>query len=200
MKRNVSISVVLATLFMGIGSLAWAANAAGSPPTASCSNENSNASDSIAALHREWILVGWEKNEGDGPFDFRARFGKFYDFASADVVFYDDFDPQHRVARSAMGYGDIWTQPFTQLRSAHHSVVNGPEVIAGADLATSTLEFAAALTAADGKVTGIRTRSTLVWRCSESRWRIVREHNSSRVVTTPEVRALLQAAPPRTAP
>jgi ketosteroid isomerase-like protein len=118
-----------------------------------------------------------------------------HDFASPDVIFYDDFDPQYRVARSAMGYGDIWTQPFTQLRSAQHGVIDGPEVITGADLATSTLEFAAALTAADGKVTGIRTRSTLVWRCSGSDWRIVREHNSSRVVPTREVQALLRAVP-----
>jgi ketosteroid isomerase-like protein len=182
-------AAILATLFTSASSLVPTADAAGTQRTASCSH----ASDRIAALHREWILVGWEKKEGDGPFDFRARFGKFYDFASPDVVLYDDFDPQYRVARSAVGYGDIWTQPFTQLRSAQHGVIDGPEVITGADLATSTLEFAAALTAADGKITGIRTRSTLVWRCSGSDWRIVREHNSSRVVPTPEVQALLRA-------
>jgi ketosteroid isomerase-like protein len=190
MKRDIPIRAILATLFMSSSLLPSTSDAADTQRTASCTN----ASNRIAALHREWILVGWEKKEGDGPFDFRAKFGKFYDFASPDVVFYDDFDPQYRVARSAMGYGDIWTQPFTQLRSAHHGVIDGPDVIAGAVLATSTLEFAAALTAADGKVTGIRTRSTLVWRCSESGWRIVREHNSSRVVPTPEVQTLLHAA------
>lgn len=196
MKRSFSIKAILATLFLSASSLQSSADAEGTPRTASCSN----ASDRIAALHREWILVGWEKKDGDGPFDFSARFGKFYDFASPDVVFYDDFDPQYRVARSAMGYGDIWTRPFTQLRSAHHAVTDGPDVIAGPDLATSTLEFVAALTAADGKVTGIRTRSTLVWRCSDSAWRIVREHNSSRVVPTPEVQALLPAVRARPGP
>jgi ketosteroid isomerase-like protein len=149
--------------------------------------------DAVATLHREWILVGWEKRPGDGHFDFRARFGKFYDFSSSDVVLYDDFDPKHRVARSAAGYGDIWTQPFSQLRSARHAVVEGPEVIVGTDLATSTLEFAAALQTADGTVTGIRTRSSLVWRSGDTGWRIVREHNSSRVVPTPEIHALLRA-------
>src|SRR5688572_14550221 len=140
MSRPVSsIGAILATLFIGSSSLPSTADAADTSRTSACSNTN----DKIAALHREWILVGWEKKEGDGPFDFRARFGKFYDFTSPDVVLYDDFDPQYRVARSAMGYGDIWTQPFTQLRSAQHGVIDGPEVITGADLATSTLEFAA---------------------------------------------------------
>jgi ketosteroid isomerase-like protein len=195
MKPVTSIGTILATLFIGASWLLSTADAADTPRTSAFSNTN----DKIAALHRDWILIGWEKKEGDGPFDFRARFGKFYDFASPDVVLYDDFDPQYRVARSAMGYGDIWTQPFTQLRSAQHGVIDGPEVIAGADLATSTLEFAAALTAADGKVTGIRARSTLVWRRSGSEWRIVREHNSSRVVPTPEVQAFLRAVPARPA-
>lgn len=84
-----------------------------------------------------------EEGRRPAPFDFQARFGKFYDFASPDVRPCDDFDPQHRAARSAAGYGDIWTQPFTQLRSAHHAVIDNPDVIAGAGLATSTLEFAA---------------------------------------------------------
>lgn len=153
---------------------------------ASCAN------GSVADLHKEWILVGWEKKAGDPPFDFRPKLGKYYDLTSPDVLLYDDFEPQHRVARSADEYGSFWAQPFTQLRSARHSVVDGPAVVVGKDLATSALEFAAALETADGKTIGIRAYSTLVWRCRGDGWKIVREHNSTRPVSESEVETLLR--------
>ncbi|MBA1271778.1 SnoaL-like domain-containing protein [Pseudomonas azotifigens] len=145
----------------------------------------------IGDLHSEWILVGWEKHPGDGPFDFRAKLGKFYDFTGPNVVLYDDFEPQHRVARSASEYGTFWTAPFTAMRSARHRVMDGPDVIAGSDLATSTLEFAARLEAADRAITGIRTRSSLVWQCTAQGWKIVREHNSTRRVDQDEIDSLI---------
>ena len=45
----------------------------------------------------------------------------------------------------------------------------------------------------DGVVTAIRIRSDLVWRCGAGEWRIVREHNSTRVVPAAEVSALLSS-------
>ncbi|WP_395835520.1 YybH family protein [Archangium violaceum] len=138
---------------------------------------------SVGALHREWILVGWEKQVGDGPFIFREKLGKYYDFSANDVVLYDDFDPQKRVAHSAKEYGSFWEPSFSALRSVHHRVVNGPDVASGSGgLAASTLEFEARIEAADGNVTNIRTRSSLVWRCSDAGWKIIREHNSSVVL------------------
>jgi hypothetical protein len=44
-------------------------------------------------LHTRW-LFGWERNDGDAPFDFRRVFGELYDDASQDVRLYDDFDAQ----------------------------------------------------------------------------------------------------------
>jgi ketosteroid isomerase-like protein len=138
---------------------------------------------SVGELHREWILVGWEKQVGDGPFIFREKLGKYYDFSAHDVVLYDDFDPQKRVAHSAEEYGTFWEPSFSALRSVRHRVVNGPEVASGSgDLAASTLEFEALIEAADGNVTRIRTRSSLVWRCIRAGWKIIREHNSSVVI------------------
>jgi ketosteroid isomerase-like protein len=137
----------------------------------------------VGELHRAWILTGWEKRAGDPPWEFDAKLGRFYDGSSDAVHLYDDFDPAHRVARSAAEYAAIWTPPFTALRSAHHAVIDGPDVLLGTgDLATSTLEFAARLEAADRKIIGIRTRSTTVWRCRGGAWKIVREHNSSRTL------------------
>ena len=144
------------------------------------------------ALHRRWILEGWERAPGDGRFDFRTKLGEFYAWADRDVVLYDDFDPQHRVARSAAAYAAIWEPIFNTVRSARHVVSDEPAVLPpSGDLTASTLEFAALIEGADGEVTAIRTRSDLVWRRRSGGWRIVREHNSTRVVSVAEVSALL---------
>jgi ketosteroid isomerase-like protein len=148
----------------------------------------------VSQLHRDWIMT-WDKQPGDPAFDFRAKFGKYYDWAGEDVHLYDDFDPQRRVARSAADYGAVWAAPFTALKSAQHGVINGPDAVSGrGDIAASTLEFAARLEAADGKIVGIRTRSSLVWRCHDDGWKIVREHNSSQTISPAETDALLKTS------
>ncbi|QFZ24284.1 hypothetical protein EKG83_16465 [Saccharothrix syringae] len=126
-------------------------------------------------------MFGWERDEGDAPFDFQRTFGGFYDSDSPDVRLYDDFDPEQRVATTAAGYGAIWEPAFRGMVSAHHAVDDGPHVIACHDLAASTLVFVARVTTPDG-ATDIRTTTSLVWRRTPGGWRIVREHNSSRVL------------------
>ena len=158
------------------------------PQPATCA---AHGPTSPGELHREWILVGWEKRRGDPPFDFRQRLGHLYDWNSRDVRLYDDFDPQHRVARSASEWASIWTAPFTALKAARHSVLDGPDVVDGGTLSASTLEFAARLETADENIVGIRARSSLVWRCTSTGWRIVREHTSTRRVSQQEIDAMV---------
>ncbi|WP_375437323.1 YybH family protein [uncultured Hymenobacter sp.] len=148
----------------------------------------------VAALHREWILVGWEKKAGDGPLNFREKLGKYYSWSAPDVLLYDDFEPQRRVAHSATEYGSFWEPPFTKLRSAHHRVVDGPHVVVSGNLATSVLQFVARLEGSDGKITGIRTYTSLVWRQEKDGWKIIREHNSSTVLTPAELQKLMATA------
>ena len=175
---------VIGLLFIGATALTGTAVGADTP---ACSTSEKQVTD----LHREWIMVGWEKLPGDGPFDFRAKLGKFYDFTSPDVVLYDDFEPQYRVAHSAAEYGTFWTAPFSAMRSARHRVLDGPDTVVRKDLATSTLEFAARLEAADRTITGIRARSSLVWHCTAQGWRILREHNSTRQIERGEIDSLI---------
>ncbi len=61
-----------------------------SPPT--------READKIAALHRRWMLEGWEKKPGDGPWGFRDKLGEFYDWSGGRLALHDTFDPQHRWA------------------------------------------------------------------------------------------------------
>ncbi|WP_207480818.1 Cif family virulence factor [Arenibaculum pallidiluteum] len=177
-----------------LGALAVLAAGVASPAVAAGPACPAEGAASAGALHREWILVGWERQEGDGPFSFRDKLGKYYDWSSPEVILYDDFDPQHRITRSAAEYGAIWEPPFSAMRSARHGVVFGPEVIQEGGLAHSTLQFAARLEGGDGTVTGIRTLSSLAWRCTGEGWRIVREHNSSVVVPDGELQALMDRA------
>lgn len=156
-------------------------------PVATHAACSSDGAASPGSLHRGWILVGWEKRAGDPPFSFESKLGRFYDFMSPDVLLYDDLSPGRRIATSAAAYGAMWTPPFSALREAHHIVTAEPKTIVGKDLATSTLEFAARLTDADGGIAGVLDRSTLVWRCTDDQWRIVREHNSSRPLRSDEI-------------
>ncbi|HEX7303719.1 hypothetical protein [Lentzea sp.] len=139
----------------------------------------------IADQHVRWVF-GWDRREGDEPFDFRRVFGELYDFGSDDLRLYDDFDPAQRVATTAAGYGAIWEPAFSGMVSAHHAVDDGPHVLAGAGLAASTLRFVARIVTPDG-VTDIRTTSSLVWRGTADGWRIVREHNSTKVLPVGEL-------------
>jgi ketosteroid isomerase-like protein len=147
----------------------------------------------VAERHRQWIL-NWDRKTPGEHWDFDEKFGRFYDYEANDMVLYDDFDPQYRVARSPGEYSAIWSPSFKTLRSAHHIVIAEPEAIVGDGLATSTLEFGARLETADGSIVGIRTRSTLIWRCASDGWRIVREHNSSRRITAEETQRLFPGA------
>ncbi|KOV78064.1 nuclear transport factor 2 family protein [Nocardia sp. NRRL S-836] len=144
-----------------------------------------NEEQVIAERHERWVS-GWDRRDGDAPFDFERVFGELYDFGSPDVRLYDDFDPEHRVATSAAGYGSIWEPAFRGMLSAHHAVDDGPHVIAGAGLAASTLRFVARIVTPDA-VTDIRTTSSLVWRRTPDGWRIVREHNSTEVLPAGEL-------------
>lgn len=183
--RNTYTSLLLAAT---LGGLPLVTQAATEPRPATCA---ASGPASPGELHREWILVGWEKHRGDPPFDFRKKLGHLYHWNSSDVRLYDNFDSQHRLARSASGWASIWTEPFTSLREARHSVMNGPDVIDGGLLSASTLEFAARLETAQGEIIGNRARTSLVWQCTSDGWKIVREHTSVQLVSREEIDAIV---------
>lgn len=187
-QRHTTTLPVAAALALTFAAGAAGAQTAGAPACASSGDA------SVAALSQDWILVGWERKAGDGPLDFRQKLGKYYDWSSPDVVIYDDFDPQHRVVRSPAAYGAIWEPGFSALNTAHHRLLMGPFVLASGDLAVATLQWVARLEGKDGKVTGIRTFTTLAWRCTGDGWKVVREHNSSVVLPPGQVDAAMAAA------
>ena len=140
--------------------------------------------DQIAALHLRWMnaLV---RNEGDPNLDFRSDLGDLYDFESPDVVLYDDFDPERRVARSADEYAAIWEPVFASVHTTRHAVSDGPHVLTGeGSLAASWLQFNGRVRMPDGGVLEFLSTSSMVFHRTGSGWRIAREHNSTVVLPT----------------
>lgn len=172
-----------------VAALAIVASAA--PAEANCTL---NGASSVVDLHRDWILDGWERREGDPPFVFAEKLKRFYDFDGNGVVIHDSWDPQKRVARSALEYGSFFEGAFNNFRSARHAVTDGPHAIVGRDLATSSLEFVARLETKDGAVSAARAQSQIVWRCTSAGWRIVREQNAVTDENIGAVEAILNRA------
>jgi ketosteroid isomerase-like protein len=153
---------------------------AASPASAANGNDERN----VASRTREWVF-GWDRAEEDGEFVFRDTFGHLYDWHGTDNLYYDNFDPEHRIARSVAEYESIWEPIFNQLRTAEHWIAREPDVTRSGDFASAYVVFIARLTTADGTVIGNRATSALVWRRTRGGWRIMRDHTSS-VLLTPE--------------
>jgi ketosteroid isomerase-like protein len=151
------------------------------------SSTTSNATDvdAVVRLQTRWIH-GWDKVEDQPLPDFREVFADFYDF-DADVIFFDDADPQRRVFRTVEDYAQAFWPMFSELRSAAHAVPEAPEVIVDADLAVGRMVFIAALTSTDGTTTNLRAYNSLVWRRTEARdWHIVRDQTTVEPVPADE--------------
>ncbi|GAA2281256.1 hypothetical protein GCM10010145_60570 [Streptomyces ruber] len=131
----------------------------------------------IAALQRDWILA-WDKEEGAAPRAFRTVFDRFYDF-DADVILFDEADPQRRTFRSVSAYAEAFWPAFTAMRSAAHAIPEEPDVLVSGDLAAGRMVFVAVLTSADGEVTCLKCHNSLVWRRTGERdWHIVRDQTA----------------------
>ncbi|MGV2921827.1 hypothetical protein [Streptomyces alfalfae] len=147
----------------------------------------------MARRTREWVF-GWDRAEDDGTFVFRDTFGHLYDWHGRDTLYYDDFDPEHRIARSVAEYESIWEPVFNQLRRAEHWIAREPDVARSGGFASAYVVFIARLTRADGAVVGSRTTSALVWRRTRDGWRITRDHTSSVLLTPRELAAAIADA------
>ena len=109
-------------------------------------------------------------------------------------ISYDDFDPEHRVARSAQAHGEMPEPTSTTVCRARHAVFSGPDVVDRDDLAASSVSFVAVTEPQGGGATGVRTTTSLMSRRTPAGWRTTREHDSSVVVPTTEVEHYLAAS------
>jgi hypothetical protein len=139
--------------------------------------------DSVAELHRDWLLIGWERDAGDPDFNFRKDLGRYYDFTKNDLSLFDDFDPQLQVRTTAEDYGKIWHALVPNFKSVHHKITEQPSPIAvGPGYSHSVMEFVFEVTPKEGEAMYFISRTSILWQCSADGWKIFKEHNSARPV------------------
>jgi ketosteroid isomerase-like protein len=143
----------------------------------------SSGKEGVAQLHRDWLMIGWERNDGDPDFNFRKDLGKYYDFNSRDLNLFDDFDPELAVRHSADDYGKVWYRLVPKFKSVHHKITEQPGVVAvGPGYSHSVMEFVFEVTPKQGNKMHLISRSSILWRCTADGWKIFKEHNSARPV------------------
>ncbi|MDK2122747.1 hypothetical protein [Parachitinimonas caeni] len=130
------------------------------------------------ALHKSWILQGWERKPGDPPFVFAQKMRRYYDLASPQGVFYDNFAPgQTQLFHNAGLYGANWEALQNNARSIAHALTGGHDQIAGSKVASTTLGFVGKLHRQDDEIIAFDGRSQLGWVCQKGHWKIRHEMN-----------------------
>jgi ketosteroid isomerase-like protein len=141
----------------------------------------SSGKDSVGQLHRDWLMIGWERDAGDPDFNFRKDLGKYYDFNSQDLNLFDDFDPELKVRHTSDDYGKVWYGLVPKFKSVHHKITEQPGVVAaGQGYSHSVMEFVFEVTPKQGDPMYFISRTSLLWRCTADGWKIFKEHNSAR--------------------
>ncbi len=141
------------------------------------------------ALHREWMMEGWERRDGDPPFVFEDRMGRFYDLGDPAGIYWDNFAPgETHLFDNALTYGRNWEGLQNEARSILHALTGGETELVGDDVASTTLGFTGLLTRLDGEVLAFEGRSQLGWKRVAGAWRIAQELNYAWVVDPSEIR------------
>ncbi|WP_143745720.1 hypothetical protein [Massilia sp. KIM] len=144
----------------------------------------SSGKEGVAQLHRDWLMIGWERDAGDPEFNFRKDLGKYYDFGSKDLNLFDDFDPELKVRHTADDYSKVWYGLVPKFESVHHKITEQPGVVAaGPGYSHSVMEFVFEVKPKQGDAMYLVSRTSILWRCTAEGWKIFKEHNSARPTT-----------------
>lgn len=79
---------------------------------------------------------------------------------------------------SAADYAAIWDSAVPQLKKLTNTMIGKPNTIISGELAVMDVRFITTFETADGIVDQADTLSSLVWRRTQSGWRIIREHGT----------------------
>ncbi|SDH66029.1 Cif family virulence factor [Agrococcus jejuensis] len=146
----------------------------------------------VAERQRAWIH-GWDRIEGAPEQPFEAVFAPHHDM-DADVILFDDADPQRRVFRRVADYADAFWPTFQALRSARHAIPEGPDVIVSGDLAVARMAFVAELVPHEGEPTRLRCQTSHVWRRTAERdWHVVRDQTACEPIAAEALEAAFAA-------
>lgn len=140
------------------------------------------------ALHKSWILEGWERREGDPAFVFAEKMKRYYDLTAPRGVFYDNFAPgPSQLFDNSAVYGANWQDLQNKARSVRHALTEGHDQIVSDKVASTTIGFVGTLTRLDGGVLAFNGRSQLGWACTDDGWKIRQELNYAWPVKPEEI-------------
>jgi hypothetical protein len=160
----------------------------------SCPREGAGAP---LALHADWIMKGWERNEGDGKFVFAEKLNRYYDLENTKGVFYDNFAPGGtQLFDHSARYGANWEALQNAARSVRHGLTGGHDAIVGDTVASTTLGFVGRIVRLDGKVIAFDGRSQSGWACTGGKWKIRHELNYAWVVEPETIQSILSKTEP----
>lgn len=148
-------------------------------------------------LHTTWIMEGWERREGDPPFDFAAEMDRFYDLEDTAGVFYDNFAPGDvQIFDDAVEYGRNWEATVNSSRSILHALTGHEDQRVGDTVASTTLGFVGDITRLTGERIPFDARSQIGWECAGGEWVIRQEMNYAWVVEPEEIAPYFEQAAP----
>ena len=146
-------------------------------------------------LHKNWIMKGWERHEGDRSFVFSQKMSEYYDLKDTDGVFYDNFAPgETQLFHDAARYGANWEDLQNAARSVVHGLTSGHDAIVSDTTASTTLGFVGRIDRLDGKVIAFDGRSQLGWQCVNGAWKIRHELNYAWIVEPETIEKFLGKA------
>ena len=182
MTRLQNLTVGLLALFISSPALA---------DTLACA---SSGADAPLALHKHWIMEGWEKREGDAEFVFADKMARYYDLENPAGVFYDNFAPgESQLFDNGAIYGANWEGLQAGARSVLHALTEGHSELLGQRISSTTLGFVGTIDRLDGSVIPFKGRSQLGWECDEGAWKIRQELNYAWIVEADTIQAYYDA-------
>jgi hypothetical protein len=178
------------TIFFAISLLVVAISAIAQ----NCPQEGENAP---LALHKSWILQGWERKAGDPPFIFAQKMKRYYDLQSPTGVYYDNFAPgPQQLFGNAAIYGANWEALQNGARSVEHALTSGNDQIVDRSVASTTLGFVGKITRLNDQVLAFSGRSQLGWACRDGAWKIRQELNYAWIVKPEDIAQFYTAEMP----
>lgn len=157
----------------------------------SCAQTGVNAP---LALHKHWIMEGWEKRKNDAEFVFAKKMARYYDLNNPAGIFWDNFAPgKTQLFDNASVYGANWEGLQANAESVRHALTEGHSELIGDKVASTTLGFVGTLTPKSGDVIAFNARSQLGWQCIAGEWKIRQELNYAWVVKPEDIASYYQA-------
>lgn len=142
-----------------------------------------SGAESPLELHRDWIMEGWERREGDPAFVFATKMQRYYDLKQTKGVFYDNFAPgKTQLFADSARYGANWEDLQNAARSVRHGLTSGHDQLVDGKVASTTLGFVGRLERLNGEVLAFDGRSQLGWTCTDGAWKIRQELNYAWIV------------------